>query len=391
MKLPSPLFWLYLLFLLLLTLFTLEVGSRIKHQGNYLATNIQLDRVFHHLLPPYTEGKMSSEGDFNATFTTNNRGMRGPGDYYFFKKPAVYRIAIMGDSFTFGVGVKAKETYSHLLEKKLNRSGKNAYQVYNFGVSSFSPVLEFLYLKKRVQHYRPDLLVLALDLCDIQDDYFYESHLLFNKGGRAIACDPYKTNGSWDVWAFLKRHSIFCAILDEKLVQSYHKMEMIGFKRYFWNKSHHVRNKTEILMNPDLDNIQFDRFLFTREDKNPKIVDRHWARTASYLKKIKDFCDANSIRFVLTAYPYGHQVGTNQWSKGRHYWAFEDNKVYDASKPFGRIQKFANRYNIEFISLLEPLQAHAAQTLYYHNDGHWTPQGHRVVADALYEALSEKI
>ena len=64
------------------------------------------------------------------------------------------------------------------------------------------------------------------------------------------------------------------------------------------------------------------------------MVVRHWQRTAKYLEMIKRFCDENSIRFLLTVYPYGHEVGVNQWSKGREYWGFGKDSVDDASRSF---------------------------------------------------------
>ncbi len=380
----------YIVFLAALSAAALEIGARIKYQKSYLAANIRFDRTYHHLLPPNTPGPMSSEGDFNDTFVTNNAGMRGPGDYAVAKKPGAVRVAIMGDSFTFGVGVKAEETFSARLQQMLDPSAQRV-EVLNFGVSSFSPAVEYIYFKHEVLHYNPDALVLALDLCDLQDDYQYEKRLVHDKDGDPIACDPYIYNGRWDLWAALKRHSIFITILDEKLIQSIHKMRVIGFARYFRNKREHIRNRTEILTNPDIDNIEFDRFLFTRENKNPEVIARHWQRTASYILRIKRLCDDNSVRFVLAAYPYGHQVGTNQWAKGRQYWGFANDKVYDASRPFETIGAFARDNGIEFVSMLEPMLESNAKKLYYNNDGHWTAEGHWVAAYALLqsETLSE--
>ncbi len=380
----------YVLFLALAALAALEWGMRARYQKSYLAANIQKDRVFHHLLPPKSRGTMSSEGDFDDTFITNNKGMRGPGDYSYAKKPGTARIAVMGDSFTFGVGVKAEETFSAGLQRRLEERSPGRYEVLNFGVSSFSPVLEYIYLKKEVLKYRPDLLVLALDLCDVQDDYFYEKHLVRGRDGEILACDPFRLHGRPDVWAMLKEHSTLCAILDEKVVQSFNKMRTIGFRKYFENKKNHVRNKTAILLDPKSDNIAFDRFLFARAAKDESVVRRHWERTARYLSMIREICAANSIRFILMPYPYGHQVGADEWSKGREYWGFERGSVDDSARTFGIIRTFAEESGIGLLSLDEPMKANENGKLYYHNDGHWTAAGHRVAAEALFEKLDKE-
>ena len=65
------------------------------------------------------------------------------------------------------------------------------------------------------------------------------------------------------------------------------KIKTIGLKNYMTNKFRGKRNKTEILINKDIDNIHFDKFTMFREGKNKEVVMRHWNRTAKYLKMIK--------------------------------------------------------------------------------------------------------
>ena len=386
MKTEKKIYILYVFFLVVAAAAVLELGARWRYTKSYLAVNIHKDPVYHHRIPPYFKGTMQSDGDFNDTFVVNNKGMRGPGDYEVSKLEGVFRIAVLGDSFTFGVGVKAEETYAYLLQKMLNAPQPGKYQVLNFGVSSFSPVLELICLKREVVHYQPDLLIVALDLCDIQDDYFYEPHVLYDRYREVDACNPFRTHEGLDLWAWIKQKSVCLTMLDEKLFQSFRKIKTIGPAAYLRNKIKGVRNKTEILTNPNIDNIEFDRFIFSRENKNRSIVTAHWKRTAGHLAMIKGFCDRHSIKLLLTTYPYGHQVGPHEWDKGRRYWAFEPGRVYDASAAFKTVEIFSRENSIPFISLLEPLKRHPDEKLYYHNDGHWTARGHEVVAESLFQS-----
>ena len=377
---------LYIFILLVIFFFVAEKIACLKYEKSYLAVNVQPDKTFHHLLPPYTKGSMSSQGDFEDTYLTNNRGMRGPKDYAYAKSQSTFRIAVMGDSFTFGIGVKAEENYSSVLQRLLDQSAPGRYEVLNFGVSSFSPVLEYVYLKKEVIKYKPDLLILALDVGDIHDDYFYEQNLVYAPNGEIIACDPYMRGGRPDVWKILKKHSMLLTMVDEKVIESIRKANEIGIFRYFQNKKNKIRNKTIILTDPDLDNAYFDRFIFTRQGKNPTIVKKHWQRTAKYLAMIKKVCDENGIRFLLTSYPCGQDVGERQWAKGREYWGFLPGKVYDPGFAFSLIGAFSKENNIDFVSLLEPMRQNNHKTLYYNNDGHWTPDGQSVAAYTIYQS-----
>jgi hypothetical protein len=366
-----------------------EIFARMIYRESYLSGLFRDDRIFHHLPPPYYKGGMQSPDDFDLSFTTNNRGMRGPGDYTYKKGEGVFRIAVLGDSFTFGVGVAADQTASSVLEKMLNRDGSGAarkYQVYNFGVNSFSPVLEYIYLKREAIKYSPDLVILMLDLCDLQDDYLYEPHIVKDASGDVLGCDPFKRSGAWDPKAFAMRYSRLYFILDQKLFQSFRKMRTIGFGRYIYNKLHKVRNKTEILTNKDIDNIEFDRFLFVRDGKDKDIVARHWSRTAGYLRMIKEYLDARGVPFILVAYPYGHQVSQRQWSKGRVYWAFDPNRVYDGGEAFATIEDFARSSGIAVVNVYDAFKTKKDQPLYFTSDGHCTALGQTLIAEKIYDS-----
>ena len=173
------------------------------------------------------------------------------------------------------------------------------------------------------------------------------------------------------------------SILDEKLIQSVRKIQFVGLRRYFELRKKKIRTKSAILLDPHSDNIYFDRFIFCRDTKDTSIVERHWSRTARYLMMIKRFCDTNGIKFLLVAYPYGFDVGSDQWAKGRQYWAFEAGKTYDASRPFSLIRKLAKENDIQFVSLLDPMRQNNERKLYFNNDGHWTKEGHQVAAEAI--------
>ena len=364
-----------------------EAYSRVAHKGSYLTGFMGSDPTFHHIPPPYYSGTMHSEGDFDLPFTTNNRGMRGPGDYTYEKSAGTYRIAVMGDSFAFGVGVKADETASAVLADLLARSGDGRYEVYNFGMNSYSPLLEYIYLSREVVKYRPDMVILMLDLCDVQDDYLYEPHIVRDAEGAIVGCDPFRSGGGPDLYALLKKHSRFIARLDTKLIDSFRKIRTIGFTRYMRNKFQGKRNKVEIVTNPDIDTIYFDRFLFSREGKDAAVVRRHWERTASYLGMIKRYLDERGIRFILVVYPYGHHVGAEQWPVGRRYWGFEAGRVYDPAAALALVTSYAERNDIDLVSLVDVMRDHADEKLYYDRDGHLTPAGQRLVGKAMYDRV----
>ncbi len=75
-------------------------------------------------------------------------------------------IFLFGDSFTYGVGIEFEKTFAGLIEKKFNN-----YNVYNFGVGSYSPSVHLYKLKKILnENVVPEKILLFLDLTDLIDE-----------------------------------------------------------------------------------------------------------------------------------------------------------------------------------------------------------------------------
>jgi len=81
-------------------------------------------------------------------------------------KPAgLYRIAALGDSFTFGMAVDEEDTWPKLLEADL--AGRRAVQVINFGVMGYDTTQESRLLETKVPPFQPDLIVIGYCLNDV--------------------------------------------------------------------------------------------------------------------------------------------------------------------------------------------------------------------------------
>ncbi len=97
-----------------------------------------------------------------TTVNFNNAGIRGLKEYHFEKPTNWKRIAIIGDSFTFGEEVNDTETFSALLEKKLTQT-----EVMNFGVHGYGIDQMLLRLEQKAFPYKPDIVVFAFVHDDI--------------------------------------------------------------------------------------------------------------------------------------------------------------------------------------------------------------------------------
>jgi hypothetical protein len=95
--------------------------------------------------------------EFSHEVRINSHGLRGP-ETGREKPPGVRRIAVLGDSFTWGVGASEQELFTSLVEAALPGT-----QVLNFGVSGYSPVQHRL-LTEKVLSFDPDVVVIVFCL-----------------------------------------------------------------------------------------------------------------------------------------------------------------------------------------------------------------------------------
>jgi lysophospholipase L1-like esterase len=85
------------------------------------------------------------------------------------KPPNVYRVMMLGDSTTFGWGVREEDTAAKFLERKLNAHpppGYDKVEVLNAGVGNYDTVQEVTYYETRGRDFHPDLVVLVFFIND---------------------------------------------------------------------------------------------------------------------------------------------------------------------------------------------------------------------------------
>lgn len=101
------------------------------------------------------------------SLSSNSRGLRGSREYAERRQLATptdtaqpLRIALFGDSFTFGEDVSDDETFGAQLERLLGASGSPV-EVLNFGVHGYGHDQMLLYLRETLPLYHPDVVLLG--------------------------------------------------------------------------------------------------------------------------------------------------------------------------------------------------------------------------------------
>lgn len=362
------------LFSILFILALLELG--IRGLNRYMGHYPQKDPILHHSLVPKAKLK-SSNNEFDVTYQINSYGLRDR-ELTLLKPPNTYRILLLGDSYTFGIGSNLEDTFAKRLEKKLNEKGGTIhYEVINGGCSSYSPLLEYLFLIHKGLALGPDLVILNYDLSDVQDDYKYAQVAQFDGEGRPLKVPP--VDVQYYFREIRKGYRSDFPLLDRS------ELYQFIMKRYYQLKGE--RNAPQFYEEAKFisGNIEYDRDLPMRE--NAGDWKPYFDRSARYLKMIAELLKTHRVGFAIAAYPYGNLINEKEWALGRRLRGF-DLKVYQTPL-FDYLAEFSRNENIPFLDMTPDFKAAEADhfPLFYNYDGHFTPAGHEVAAQALFNFL----
>lgn len=336
-----------------------------------LSPELVPDKYRHHKIVPNTHSRFEQR-DFSYIQRVNNVGLRGR-DIQIKKSPGRYRILMLGDSFTMGKGVEDDQTFSALLEEALNQRratcNNNIIEVLNAGVDSYAPILSFIQLRRDLEPLEPDMVVLNLDVSDLVQETVYRKQAVFGSNGEIIGV-PGGTRK-------MQLNERIRAWTDRNLYMT--RLLLFYTNRLFDYKEFTVRHLVTQA------NFELAKHTLT-EDTDPR--EEQWRNIFDSIRKMKKYCDEKGIKFLLTVYPWGHQVNDREWIPGRYNFMPQDATISDRSIQI--IEKFAKSNSIQLFNLFPLFRSYNGdKPLYFNYDNHWTPDGHKVVADGFMQYFED--
>lgn len=344
------------------------------------------DKLVHHsLVPGKVCRKMTAE--FSVEYRVNNLGLRGE-NFSEMKPENEYRILFLGDSFIEGIGVSQAETTSQKTEDKLIEISGKKVKTINAGVSAYSPLLEWLYLRDRGINLNPDLVVVNLFMNDFNDDRSNLQKAHYNEKGEITG-----------VYVELKQHlpQWLTNYLEGRSV-SYYLFKK--YERQLWKTKGKIVAWLQHESPPDYtkSGVEFepgnpdqDPFAITREIPE-EVFDGLFTPTADIILQMKRFLDGKGVPMVLAIIPSGHQVADNQWFEGRKELHVGDEVFPDTI--FIRLQRFSQENRILLFDPTNDLRDYVKKNpdvkLYFDTDGHFSPLGHEIYGGLLSKFIVTK-
>jgi lysophospholipase L1-like esterase len=376
---------------LIFGLVILEIGFRIAYPDpspRLVNQGIQFHETLGHAFRPNAEGwNTSLRGEYSAYVKINSKGLRDR-EYSYHKGADAFRILVLGDSFTVGLQLPEAETFPKLLEAQLNRyNPQTKFEVINAGVIGYSTDKQLAYFSQEGYKYQPDLVILAFFIGnDLTDNIWHALYRL--EHGQLVPNPPLRQEARFTpVWAkegtafrnvrnFLYRNSRLYSVSIELLTLST-VQKIPGLTQFLISMG--LIEITQPVIN--YGNIYAFRYL-------PDIA---WETTKALILQLKQEVESRDSQLLVLILPDETDIDARRRQEILETYAYLiKQETLQAPPPTRRLADILDRADIAYLQLLPALQTsfQESQTpLYYPYDGHWTPAGHRVAAQAIYDYL----
>lgn len=339
----------------------LRIYDRVRPRVDAPAGDLRMcephrTRIWHYK-PNLTQRHLTPE--FDVVVHTNDWRLRGG--------PAragegALRVLVIGDSFAFGWGVEESEVFSEVLEQQLQEGVPTREAVVlNAGHWSYSFDQQYLLLKELVPRFRPHLVVQGL----------YAPHVLTLLG---------------HLWERDEAGDIV-AVRAEGI-----RVDAEGVLRFTndWLERPPFRSRVLSGGYRIWLNFQLSRNAMTGDlglmDPESHQHDSAWEMADEVLSLTSGYLSARRIPLLCLGIPRDLQVSEAEWSDT--YRRSTNGRRLARELPSRRLGESVARAGAMWLDLLPGFRARYSPDLYFPDDPHWRPAGHRLAAKLIGERLA---
>jgi len=254
-------------------------------------------------------------------------------------------VIFLGDSFTYGLRLPPEDALPQQMER-IARSrfpGRNI-NIFNFGWISSSPILSLRLLRDIGKKYKPDFVILLVDISsDFHDDLVY-THYLYNRRG------------------------------------VYWLLDFAPFIHYF------ILRSTRRLL------PEFSEWLFSTPSDRFFAVNQPLGKSRSDMQKTVEYIDAIAAYseevlhagFLVAALPRGFMYSDRETPNNWEANAYSPLGPF-VLEPFRFFEDVLEVKSYAYLSLLPTFQNTNVFPTTFDDDPHWTVAGTRLAAQAMFE------
>ena len=353
----------------------------------------------------------SNFNEYQTEVTINSLGLRDDPFLNGYEVPAgTDRILILADSYGEALEVGLEETFFKQLEAKLSAHDRPT-QTINAGVGGWGTDQQVTYYTLEGHKYRPDLTLLFFYVGnDVVNNY---ATFEVSRTGGSIQKDFYRL----DPAGRLLGPDQFDRAVFETGYQGPKRLsqgdpQLLDVADWLWLNSHLYR-----WGGPYLQEIPFvlkilgptgllggqayisaifpgDPITFFVYQTPPtQAWQAAWQLTESLIVQLRDQVVADGGQFAVVIIPTREQVYPEMWQRTRSRTLALQEITWDLHRPNQYLTSQLAENQIPYLDLLPIFEAQATQSnaprYYLRRNGHWTPAGHALAAEALFIFLQD--
>jgi lysophospholipase L1-like esterase len=348
------------------------------------------------IFPPSSEVGYDTP-EFRVVVKSNSLGFRG--EEVPAAKGSAYRIVAIGDSFTMGWGLDQQDTWTALLQKRLQGGGEDV-EVLNLGQGGADAEVDARNAAKAIPVLKPDLVIVGL----LQGDDLFQIVERMKRGDAPpVDLSRWERSLGGSMVAFL-RGRMFPNLLSSTLKTTVTENWKETAARIQENLTPEQRRRFDHMdgaarnaflaggLNPIVvqSAILFPDYYVRHLDPTEPETRRGTERTAECLREIAGVAARHGAQVVVTVVPYRAYVSVRDCDALRRLGFAIPASLALSNAATQAIRDASELAGIYCIDLTHPIrEACRTRNLYYGMDGHFNPAGAALFAEYLADAVRE--
>jgi hypothetical protein len=346
--------------------------QNVDSKMNIFATDLVVGFTYKPKATTYEKGR-----EYNALYQINSLGLRDRE--YGLKKGNIFRVILVGDSFSVSHGLPIEESLSRQMERALqkiaDKENKNVeFEVINAAVGGYSPFNYWEAYRRWAPVFKPDAVLVGLSPDDYDCDNANSQYLIedgemlgFFKDGQIPSKKFRSSMKKWRKW--LSWNSQFYILLRNFLYYN----DIVG------------RLSLLISAKDESRTFQLQQFMVPQ----PKNMTKAWATSFSYLEKLKKETTADKVPMIIIPIPLKEEIDHKIFQVSLLGAGLNQDQA-DINLPLNQISIFCKERDIPLLDPRPALKArHAKKPCYFIYDGHWIGEGIRVATEYVAKQWRE--
>lgn len=309
--------------------------------------------------------------EYNALYQINSLGLRDRE--YGVKKDGIFRVLLLGDSFSVSHGLPIEDSLSRQMEKALQgvadlerRSVK--FEVINTAAGGYSPYNYWKAYKRWAPVFKPDAVIVGLSPDDYECNNEDARYLIENGETLAVFKDGQepKIGGRLSIKKVRKWLSWNSELYI--LMRNFFYYNDLVSRAAQWKNPGGVEN-----------DIQLQLYMVSQQEN----VNKAWSKSFSCLQSLKKETASDGVMMLLIPIPLKIEIDSKQYRQVLETKGLRNEQI-DLDQQLRVISAFCNNENI---TVLDPRPAmrkrNAEVPTYFVLDGHWIAEGIRVATTSI--------